>query len=257
MFITGNIRLARCGPGRKLPVGVTLFDATLGGAVQKKDKTQHFIPLLLGNTEIRPEQFSPMVLFEPAVQERSIGNIWLRYWQWSRMKRQRGADWLSFRDKCDVTAMHAMHEGLSLQYVVARKLIYVPLYAELVSACTEFQKLVRCIKEKPQPLTLLDFDGPDRKLFGVLPNESLDISIESLKRGINSTISPFGHGYVLAGLLAGIPPVEYAQLTIAEQNKYRHAVRCAKKAGRAWRHPPFVFQASSDPEFLKWLHDNS
>ena len=277
---SGQIRLAKSGPGTKRPVGVPLLDVTLEGAVRRKGKRSRFPSVLVGDAEIHPEQFSPMLIgpikdYVHWGKHGTVQNLEI-FWRWGTMySSQCATDWFSFRDAGYAQAFDplvdkpysirrpkkgrafkTMFGGIYMKPVLARKLIYVPLYAELVTACPEFDKLARCLREKPQQLTLLDLDGPTKKVFGALENESLDVSIENLQRGINNPKSSFGHGYVLAGLLAGILPTDYVQLTVTEQDSYRNSVRGAEKAERAWRHPSFVYHASKDPEFVQWLTDS-
>lgn len=97
------------------------------------------------------------------------------------------------------TAISSMYLDNVLDYITSRKLIYAPVYGFLVVRTPAFQELKKLV-ESGQSVQILDFD--------VLPG-SHRISLEFLRERINDATLPFGHGYVVAGLLAGIEPSQY------------------------------------------------
>lgn len=97
------------------------------------------------------------------------------------------------------TAVSSMYLNNVLDYISSRKLIYVPVYAWLVVRTQAFQQL-RTMIASGQTVQILDFD--------ILPG-SHKITLDFLRERINDPTLPFGYGYVLAGLLAGIEPAAY------------------------------------------------
>jgi hypothetical protein len=120
--------------------------------------------------------------------------------------------------------------GLQMTEKVARKLVYVPEYAS-----NAFQDATFC-----EILCEKDWSGV--------------ISAESMRRAVNS--DEFLYDSVLFGLLAGVFPGEYAELTPTEQEEYRAAVARAEEQCWPWRHPSFVSYASADKEFLQWIQES-
>lgn len=87
--------------------------------------------------------------------------------------------------------LHSWWDGQKLDYVSARKQIYLPLYAQAVVK-SEAYKMLRGEYEKRGEVTLWDFDGYDylsRKM--------------SLSDVLNNPKKKMGHAFVLAMLLLG------------------------------------------------------
>jgi hypothetical protein len=97
------------------------------------------------------------------------------------------------------TAISSMYINNVLDYINSRKLIYAPVYGWLVVRTQAFKELKSMI-DSGQNVQILDFD---------VSQGSHEITLELLRQKINDPTSPFGHGYVLAGLLAGIEPSMY------------------------------------------------
>lgn len=85
--------------------------------------------------------------------------------------------------------------GKALTYVEARKAVYAPIYAELVSR-TRGYKVLRSLHESlyddGKPLILRDYDAYDHIALG-----------RTLKEVINDPDRKCGHGFVLAMMLVG------------------------------------------------------
>ena len=96
---------------------------------------------------------------------------------------------------------HAEFDGVEYNYVESRKHVYVPQYAALVR-----EHVVELFGEREKELVVYDFDGPRDEEGGVMYEE---VTLELLRRKIEDARFPFGHGYIVAGLLAGIEPEEY------------------------------------------------
>jgi hypothetical protein len=95
----------------------------------------------------------------------------------------------------------ALHNGALLDYVSSRKILYVPYYYNLVQ---NREMLLYWIDQVQHghDVTVYDFDGPRTDDGGVT---CLPITEQLLIDKINDTRHPFGHGYVVAAILAGIP----------------------------------------------------
>lgn len=90
----------------------------------------------------------------------------------------------------------------NMDYITSRKKIYVPEYYELIKN-REMSLYWKKLVSEGVNITIYDFDGP-RKDDGEVT--CLEVTKELLIEKINNIKFPFGHGYVVAGLLAGITP---------------------------------------------------
>ena len=99
----------------------------------------------------------------------------------------------------------SLWNGDRLQYVEARKQIYIPLYQHAVKQTTAYQTLARLYREQGH-LTLFDFDGYDHRQLGM-----------SFKDVINCPTRICGHAFVLAIMLTYGPDFTIAQLPSVDQ----------------------------------------
>lgn len=88
--------------------------------------------------------------------------------------------------------LYSYWNGEKLNYVEARKNIYIPLYARAVKRTEAFKKLRKIFKE--ENIGLWDFDGYDYKKVGL--NKIEDV--------ITFTKFPMGHAFVLKMMLEKI-----------------------------------------------------
>ena len=88
-----------------------------------------------------------------------------------------------------------------LDYIESRKKIYVPEYAQLIQNKEQFI-FYKNEYAKGKSFTIYDFDGP--RLENGEPT-CLEVNQEMLIQKINDPTFPFGHGYIVASLLANIP----------------------------------------------------
>lgn len=185
------------------------------------------------------EAFSPMYL-GPVVSPEIEAKLFENYWQYSKVFKELGHvdesnnitdHWHKFREKgfaketgdrhpegtkskevidTDIkgrnryryyTPEYAVYNGEKMYYVTSRKKIYAPVYAELVKKQPAFIELKKLV-DKGGKYQILDLDGPTDQ-------PSHLITVDLLKHKINDVSAPFGHGYVLAGLLCGIEPEQY------------------------------------------------
>ena len=96
-----------------------------------------------------------------------------------------------------------------LDYISARKKVYVPEYHAMATATETFKELAaEAARRGPagEPIVIFDFDGPRGGNREPLCRQ---ITPELLREKINDPAHPFGHGYVIAASLMGIEPGEY------------------------------------------------
>ena len=91
-----------------------------------------------------------------------------------------------------------------LDYITSRKKIYVPEYLNLIKDNERINYWKNKLKD--YDLTIYDFDGPKNSNGEVT---CLELSEELLIEKINDTKFPFGHGYIVAACIAGIPYEKY------------------------------------------------
>lgn len=117
----------------------------------------------------------------------SLGNPTTVWWSWRnagfnlqkpmRYPRGKGA-----------RPLYSFWFGFKLDYIPARKKIYVPIYAELVQKTDSYKKLKELFNE--ESVILRDYDGYDYTDMGL-----------SLNQVLNDPRRKCGHAFVLAALL--------------------------------------------------------
>lgn len=101
--------------------------------------------------------------------------------------------------------LYSNYDGKIRNYIESRKEIYVPEYFSLIENNPISKKWSNIIK-KGKSIVVYDFDGPrDKNNQPICEEVNLNLLIEK----INNPIHPFGHGYIVAGFLAGINPEQY------------------------------------------------
>lgn len=93
----------------------------------------------------------------------------------------------------DVFPLYSFWDGEKLDYVEARKKIYIPLYSAAVKKTQAFSKLKEIYENSKTDLYLWCFDGYNHKYFGV-----------DYDHVINNPNKKMGHSFVLAMLLEGL-----------------------------------------------------
>jgi hypothetical protein len=101
--------------------------------------------------------------------------------------------------------LHSNYDGVIRDYITSRKQVYVPEYYELIKNNPTTKKWVNFAKSG-MSIVVYDFDGPRDKTGKPI---CLPVNLDLLIEKINDTKYPFGHGYVIAGVLAGIHPNKY------------------------------------------------
>lgn len=110
------------------------------------------------------------------------------YWQWAK------AGWASswanrYPMGKGAIPEYSLWNGEKLNYVEARKKIYVPLYYNAVKN-TKAYEMLREIYQKEEIIYLWDFDGYDHEKLGM-----------TLKDVLNHPGKKMGHAFVLANML--------------------------------------------------------
>lgn len=104
-------------------------------------------------------------------------------------------------------AIYLNEEGneVKYDYIESRKEIYVPKYFKLVKGSESMNKWKDLAED--HNIVVYDLDGP--KDDGNVT--CLKVTKKMLKEKINDPTYPFGHGYVVAGYLAGFKPKDYIE----------------------------------------------
>ena len=111
------------------------------------------------------------------------------------------------------------YQGEQMDYITSRKKVYVPEYFALIKNKNSINGWRRHI-ERGGDVVVYDFDGPrgvsDRNSLGFKDPRDLDgapicmpVTLNLLKEKINDPTYPFGHGYIVAGYIAGFEPQHY------------------------------------------------
>ena len=105
------------------------------------------------------------------------------------------------------TVLHAKFDHIDeeLGYVRSRKMVYVPEYFAMVQD-REMARHWRQIVAGGKDVVVFDFDGPRDEDGTPVCRE---VTVGLLREKIDHTPTPFGHGYVVAAMIAGIAPEEY------------------------------------------------
>lgn len=183
--------------------------------------------------QLAPENLGPVSEYDLGYGDNQIALHFANYWQYGAMYAELGhidseggptPNWYKFRDrgynleKCERTQTDEllsidrrgirrykqliptqyMFMGMIMGEVEARKRIYATIYATLVVKTIAYAKLRELSLTRPVQL----FD------HNILPEGGI-VTVEFLQERINDPNAAFGHGYVLAGLLAGIGPDQY------------------------------------------------
>eukprot|EP01083_Nonionella_stella_P165339 549780_1 len=146
------------------------------------------------------------------------GTLTEEYWKWrdTGMKHQKAVRFPVGRANRFECLYSVVDRGnpQPVNYIEARKKIYIPQYTAALIQCDKFKQLKR-MYEDGQYLLISEFDGPlyqdydyyqDKygKMDIVLEGNVMIPTKENLKILLNDTKHPFGHGYCIAMALQGI-----------------------------------------------------
>ncbi len=154
-------------------------------------------------------QFSPFHLGPVILKDGGISKNVENAWQFSKVYPQHleengtlGRKWVNWAASgySDTKAyrypmgkgakpLYSYYDGMRLDYIEARKSIYIPLYKQGVLNCSEYSRLVQIVKERMnnQQVWFFDYDGYD--------NVAKNMTFEEVIENPNLTM---GHGFVLA-----------------------------------------------------------
>ncbi len=93
-----------------------------------------------------------------------------------------------------------------MDYITSRKKVYVPEYYELIKD-REMTKYWRDKYISGENIVIYDFDGPREEENG--EPVCKELTIELLIEKINDGRFPFGHGYIVGSIIAGLDYKEY------------------------------------------------
>lgn len=88
--------------------------------------------------------------------------------------------------------LYSLWDGEKLDYISARKKIYIPLYSKLARATIGYKKL-EMMCENGGEIVLFDFDGYDNERFNMTMDEV-----------VNNPKKKMGHAFVLKMMLEGM-----------------------------------------------------
>lgn len=104
---------------------------------------------------------------------------------------------------------HAAFEGQKLGIVETRRL-YVTEYLNHISDASKLDRVGHWITTAASPgppIVVTDYDGPHDPVDG--STQCLEVSVPLLRQKFFDVSKSFGHGYVVAAMLAGIQPEDY------------------------------------------------
>ena len=113
------------------------------------------------------------------------------------------------RKKCQLARGYAVAYAQvgdqQLEYIESRKEVYVPEYEALCKGTASMQACIAA-RAKGIEQVFFDFDGPKSSDGELL---CVEVTVESLREYINDDRRPFGHGWIVAALVAGITSEQY------------------------------------------------
>ena len=220
----GARNVKKPGPQRApYPANAILVDVT---SCQAKDNPNRlaFSPMHIHEGEMYTDPFGyKWSCFENAWQS---GKVWktekgkevphdltLKKWQRRpiyKAHRKLSAFYPKARKWTVVTSLFPEDPGHRFGYVESRKRVYVPRYAAFVRnrphARQTLEGLQELVRDQDRPIVIFDLDGP-RDAAG--RPECQRLTVELLRERIEDVRVPFGHGYVVAAMAAGIAEEAY------------------------------------------------
>lgn len=182
------------GPRDKAPAGLPVINTTSGSS----DWGRAFSPFFLGPCDLYGDHIAQKM--ENAWQFSKVyeahtkdGEPTEDYWKWARL------GWVSHRAfrypmGRGAVPLYSLWDGKKLNYVEARKAIYIPLFATAVRRhAPEAYKRLQAMYQEGGTFGLWDYDGYDHHKIGM----TLEQVREDPKRKM-------GHAFVLAMMLEGL-----------------------------------------------------
>lgn len=164
------------------------------------------------NSVRRESRFNNRIIWNhPAQVHVKDGELTPEYWEW-RHKGMHNPDPVRYpvgfnhRGKC----LYALHESSDekLDYIEARKQIYLPVYCDLVRGQRQYEELLQRLRVG-EKLLIIEVDGPHQEDLdyyiekynvakNFIVNNTIKATRENMDIMLNDPKHPFGHGYCLA-----------------------------------------------------------
>ena len=147
----------------------------------------------------------------PEIHMNKDGSLTSEYWAW-REKGMSAKDAIRYpvgrSYKARSSCQYSLWNDQTLDYVEARKAIYLPVYVEMVKKTNKFKKLKKMLDEGNN-LLIMEVDGPRqeslnyyKEIYNVkddfIKNNTIEVTKENMNIMMNDTKHAFGHGYCLA-----------------------------------------------------------
>ncbi len=121
----------------------------------------------------------------------------LAWWKGQKAPRRR------YPGSKGANVLYAEHQdGIKRNYIESRKQVYVPEYYEMIKDRDSIHKWTKIVQEG-QDVVVYDFDGPRGEQAEPL---CLELTPELFGAKLNFLTHPFGHGFIVAGIISGIYP---------------------------------------------------
>ena len=98
--------------------------------------------------------------------------------------------------------LYAKWDDEKFNYIESRKKVYIPLYYEMIKD-REMTLYWKKKVEEGKDVIIYDFDGPRLDDGSVTCHK---VTLDFVKEKLNDPKFPFGHGYIIASIFAGIDP---------------------------------------------------
>jgi hypothetical protein len=128
----------------------------------------------------------------------------LRWWQSIHEAKRR---YPGSKGKKVLYSMWPQFGKTQLGYIESRIRVYVPEYYAMIKEHEMLKHWCQQVR-RGKNVVVYDFDGPWSPEGVPL---CLEISLDLLQSKLHDISKPFGHGYIVAGLLAGITPEMYLE----------------------------------------------
>jgi exodeoxyribonuclease-3 len=200
--------------------------------------------------KVLAKTLSPLLLGPYTDKDGLKANIFENYWQYGKLwptanHIKKGTDceptkaWYEFRKTGYASTKGkrrplpvkeygystcAFYNNKSYGYLDSRKEIYVPVYKKLIEKLPIIKEL-RKLLESGQNVMIVDGDGPPKSKY---PN-GLELTQKNWDKMINNAKYPFGHGYVVAGLLSGLNLFEEKEESKKKSSKKKKEESCEEK----------------------------
>jgi len=155
------------------------------------------------NKDLSPFYLGPVPTYVPGVMAQNVENLW-QYSKVYAIHEHEPEAYFDWRDKGwakeradrypmgkGAKPLYSYWDGHQLDYIAARKIIYIPAYAKAVLKTASYAMLYDAV-QSGSDVVLRDFDGYDYIKAG-----------QTLHQVVNNPNKTMGHAFVIAMLLTG------------------------------------------------------